>query len=219
MYRFFKRFFDIFLCSLAIIVLLPLFLFAFIGVKISSKGPALYISKRIKKDHKEFNFYKFRSMHVTNKDKGLFVQDEERVFPFGRFIRKFKIDELPQLFNVIKGDMSIVGPRPMMSSSVDQLYQDKYLSVLSVKPGLTSVASLYDYIIGDEYKDNDKYVQEVLPKKLELELYYVHHRSFLYDFSLILRTIATIFLAFFGLKKKMRIKELNTINENKNKSI
>ena len=112
MYRFFKRFLDIVLSLIAIIVLFPVYIFAFIGVKVSSKGPALYISIRTKKDHKDFKFYKFRSMHITDKDKGLFVEDKDRLFAFGKFIRKTKIDELPQLFNIFAGQMSVVGPRP-----------------------------------------------------------------------------------------------------------
>lgn len=100
----------------------------------------------------------------------MFVADADRLFTVGKVIRRLKIDELPQLINVIKGDMSIVGPRPMVASAVDRLYSGKYEKVASIRPGLTSAASLYDYTVGDTYKDNKIYIKEVLPVKLEMEL-------------------------------------------------
>lgn len=154
-------------------------------------------------------------MHITNKDKGLFVEDKDRLFAFGKFIRKTKIDELPQLFNILKGDMSIVGPRPMQAGNVDEIYCGKYQEVLSKKPGLTSVASLYDYVVGDEYTDNERYINEVLPIKRELELLYVKKQSFFYDASLVIRTMVAILATIFGKKKSIKIKELKLINETK----
>lgn len=190
--KYLKRFFDIVLCSSAIVGLSPVFLITAVAIHASSPGPVFYKSERSGLHKRPFHFYKFRSMHQTNKDKGMFVADSDRVFKVGRIIRRLKIDELPQLLNVIKGDMSIVGPRPMVASAVDRLYSGKYAVINEVKPGLTSAASLYDYTVGDTYQDDEAYRREVLPVKLELERYYVEHESFLYDVQLVLRTIVTI---------------------------
>ncbi|MBR3108792.1 MAG: sugar transferase [Clostridia bacterium] len=190
--KYIKRFFDVFLSSLALIVLSPVFLVTGIAIKLSSPGSVFYYSERAGLHKKPFHFYKFRSMHQTNRDKGMFIADADRVFKVGKIIRKLKIDELPQLINVIKGDMSIVGPRPMVASAVDRLYCGKYEKVADVRPGLTSAASLFDYTVGDSYTDDAAYKREVLPVKLEMELYYVEHESFHYDLDLVWRTIVTI---------------------------
>ena len=141
----------------------------------------LDISDRAGINGKPFRFYKFRSMHVTNHDRGMFQADPERLFPVGKLIRRLKIDELPQLLNVIKGDMSIVGPRPMTLEGVDRFYIGRYEIVRSVKPGLTSAASLFDYTVGENYYDESAYEAVVLPIKKEMEYYYVMNRSFKYD--------------------------------------
>lgn len=195
-----KRLLDITLCSFAAVVLSPAFLLTAILIKSSSPGPALYKSDRAGKDHKRFHFYKFRSMHVTDADKGLFVADKDRLFPVGKMIRRLKIDELPQLINILKGDMSIVGPRPMPWNSVDTTYYGRYQRILTVRPGLTSAASLYDYTVGDTYTDNEKYIKEVLPIKLDMEMLYVEKQSFLYDCNLVWRTVVTILQVMAGKK-------------------
>lgn len=199
MYKLFiKRFLDVLFCSVALVFLSPLYLLTAIAIKLSSPGPVFYYSERTGKNHKPFKFYKFRSMHVTNADKGLFIADAERVFTVGKIIRRLKIDELPQLINVINGDMSMVGPRPMTVMSVDKIYYGKYQRILNIKPGLTSAASLFDYTVGDTYKDDKAYIKEVLPIKLEMELMYVERQSFLYDAELFFRTLATIFQVLTG---------------------
>lgn len=201
MYPFFKRVLDIVLCTFAIIALSPIYLLTIIGIEISSPGTVLYHSMRAGKNKKSFKFYKFRSMHPPKgRKKDMFVADPDRVFKFGRLIRRLKIDELPQLFNVVKGDMSIVGPRPMTVEHVDELYSGRYEKVSFVKPGLTSPASLYDYTVGDTYKDNEAYRREVLPMKMEMELLYVERQNFYYDASLVWRTIVTILQVFVGKK-------------------
>lgn len=187
-----KRALDIILCSIALIVLSPVYLFAAIGVWVSDPGPVLYHSERVGIDYKPFKFYKFRSMKQTKHDKGLFIADPDRVFPFGKLIRRLKIDELPQLINILKGDMSIVGPRPLPLETAKKQYCGKYAPISKVRPGLTSAASLYDYMIGDTYSDNEAYQREVLPVKLEMELYYIKHESLNYDIDLIIRTMKTI---------------------------
>lgn len=208
-----KRLLDIVLCSIALIVLSPIFLIAIIGIKMSSRGPIFYYSKRAGIHKQPFNFYKFRSMHLTTSDKHLCVADENRVFPFGKVMRRLKIDELPQLLNVLKGDMSIVGPRPLMIESVDKFYTGKYAPVLNTKPGLTSAASLYDYIVGDTYKDDVAYRKEVVPVKMEMELLYIEKQSFLYDCQLVWRTMVTILGVFFGKKSFKEQPELAVVKE------
>ena len=196
--KYLKRVLDIILCSFALIILSPIFLIVAIAIKLSSPGPVFYYSKRAGLNKKPFNFYKFRSMHIVDEDKHLCVADTDRVFKTGKIIRRLKIDELPQLLNVIKGDMSIVGPRPLMIESVDKFYSGKYARVLEVKPGLTSAASLFDYTVGDTYKDDIAYRREVVPVKMEMELMYIIKQSFIYDCELVLRTIITIFLVMIG---------------------
>lgn len=214
MYHFTKRVLDIILCGFALIVLSPIFLFATIGILVSSPGPVFYHSNRAGLNRKPFNFYKFRSMHVPKwKKKDMFVADPDRTFKFGKLMRRLKIDELPQLVNVLKGDMSIVGPRPMTVEHVDEIYSGKYEIISSVKPGLTSAASLYDYTVGDTYKDNDAYRREVLPVKLEMELYYVQNQSFAYDVELVIRTIRTIILVLVGQNTFKEQKELSYIKK------
>lgn len=213
--RYPKRFFDIFLCTLALIVLSPVFLITAVAIKLSSPGSVFYFSERAGLHKKPFHFYKFRSMHQTKQDKGLFVADADRVFKVGKIIRRLKIDELPQLINVIKGDMSIVGPRPMVASAVERLYTGRFEIVANVRPGLTSAASLYDYTVGDTYKDDNAYKKEVLPIKLEMERYYVQHEGFLYDCQLVWRTIVTIVQVVFGKKEFKPQPEYITLMQSK----
>ena len=188
-----KRALDILLCGFALLVLSPLFLLTAVAIKLSSPGPVFYYSLRQGKDKVPFKFYKFRSMHAPRgADKGLCVADADRLFAVGRIIRRLKIDELPQLVNVLRGDMSIVGPRPMVHGGADDFYSGKYAPVASIRPGLTSPASLYDYVVGDSVTDERLYRETVLPVKLELELLYVHKESFFHDTSLVFRTMFSI---------------------------
>ncbi len=213
MYPIIKRFLDIFLCSIALIILSPVFLLTIIGIELSSPGTVFYHSLRAGKNKKPFKFYKFRSMHAPKgKKKDMFVADPNRVFGFGKLMRRLKIDELPQLINVIKGDMSIVGPRPMTAEHVNEIYSGKYETVSTVEPGLTSPASLYDYTVGDTYKDNEAYRREVLPVKLELEKIYVERRNLWYDCQIVWRTIVTILQVMLGKKRFMNIPEITQIN-------
>lgn len=186
-----KRALDIGLSSLSLAAFSPVFAATAVGIRLSSPGPVFYYSERVGKDGKRFRFYKFRSMHITDNEKHTYIADEDRLFAFGRLIRRLKIDELPQLINIFAGDMSVVGPRPMTELGVS-MYTGKYEKILSAKPGLTSAASLYDYTVGETYDDVEKYAREVLPVKQEMELYYVEHESFRYDAELVLRTMKTI---------------------------
>ena len=205
-----KRILDVGLSAFSLAVFSPVFAVTAAGIKISSPGPVFYYSERVGKDGKRFHFYKFRSMHITNNEKHTYIADEDRLFAFGRLIRRLKIDELPQLINIFNGDMSIVGPRPMTELGVG-MYAGKYEKILSIRPGLTSAASLYDYTVGETYTDVGKYAAEVLPVKQEMELYYVTHEGFRYDAELVLRTMLTILEIAAGKKKFAPQKELSKI--------
>lgn len=200
-YRFIKRLFDLFWSCVAIICLSPLLLLISLIIKITSKGPILYKATRVGKNGKIFLCYKFRSMKVDSGSVKLTtLKNDDRIYPFGRFLRNTKMDELPQLFNILSGKMSIVGPRPEDKENADLVYTGEYINILSVKPGLTSPASLYDYTHGEKYQDENLYKEEFLPKKLKLELYYVEHKNFFYDVGLILKTVGIIILTVFGKK-------------------
>ncbi|MBR1495698.1 MAG: sugar transferase [Acidaminococcaceae bacterium] len=192
-YLFFKRIFDIVASFLSIIFFLIPWIFIGIFIKIQSPGPAIFRPIRIGKDGKPFVLYKFRSMRV---DSGAIhvttLRNDTRIFPFGSFLRKSKLDETPQLINILKGEMSVIGPRPEDKINADRLYVGKYKEILSVKPGLSSPASLYDYTHGELYETEEEYVNEFEPKKLDVELYYVKHRTMLYDLQVVWRTMVTI---------------------------
>lgn len=192
-YESIKRTFDVFCATLGIIGTSPIWLFAVIGIEISDPGPVFYMARRVGKDNREFRMYKFRSMRVDRgaNEKG-FKADANRIFKFGELIRRLKIDELPQLLNILKGDMSIVGPRP---ASVDQveIVRAGINEVASyVKPGLTGPSALYDYIYGDTIEDEAKYEEKVLPTRLELDVYYVRRRGCLFDIQMIWWTVICI---------------------------
>ncbi len=194
MYRFSKRCFDIFFSLLGILFLLLLFLFVAIAIKCSSKGPVLFKQERVGKNGKTFKIWKFRSMVVDAEAKGrqITTDGDSRITKVGKFIRKTKIDELPQLFNVLSGKMSFVGPRPEVPRYVE-LYTEEQRKVLTVKPGITDLASIEYRNENDllkEAEDPDrKYIEEIMPAKLELNLKYIEKAGFFYDIGLIFKTV------------------------------
>lgn len=189
MYPIAKRSLDILFAVCFLFVFSPVYIISWLIIKIVSPGPAIYKAERVGKDGKLFKCYKFRSMRVdSGKVRLTTLENDERIFPFGKFIRKTKIDEMPQVVNILKGEMSVVGPRPEDKENADKVYVGEFIHILDVKPGLTSTASLYDYTHGEKFEDEESYEKEFMPKKLKLELYYVNHRSFWYDIVLVLRT-------------------------------
>jgi len=195
--RFGKRIFDILASSIGLIVLSPLFLYIAIWIKLSSKGPIFYTQKRVARDFKEFNLYKFRSM-VVGADKrgpGVTSSDDDRITKVGKFIRKTKLDELPQLLNVLKGDMSLVGPRPELMKFV-KFKKDEYKKVLSVRPGITDNAAIAfrnEEEIMAQFEDKEKaYIEHILPKKIKLYYRYIDNISLPNDIKLILKTLKVI---------------------------
>lgn len=209
MYDFIKRCFDLLFSALFLIVFSPVYLLTMIIIKIISPGPAIYKAARVGKGGRLFTCYKFRSMRVdSGKVRLTTLENDDRIFPFGRFIRKTKVDEMPQVINILKGEMSVVGPRPEDKENVDKVYVGEYVHIMDVKPGLTSTASLYDYTHGELYEDEESYEKKFMPKKLKLELYYINHRSLWYDFVLILKTAWLIILKTCGKKEFGEPKEL-----------
>lgn len=195
MYEFLKRCFDLLFAVCFLVVFSPVYIISWLIVKIVSPGSAIYKAERVGKGGKLFKCYKFRSMRLdSGKVRLTTLENDDRIFPFGKFIRKAKIDEMPQVVNILKGEMSVVGPRPEDKENADKVYVGKFVHILDVKPGLTSTASLYDYTHGEMFEDEESYEKEFMPKKLKLELYYVNHRSFWYDIQLVLRTAWLIIL-------------------------
>jgi lipopolysaccharide/colanic/teichoic acid biosynthesis glycosyltransferase len=192
-----KRVFDIIATLIGGILLLPLIVPIAIWIKLSSKGPLFYVQKRVGKDFKEFDLYKFRSMIVDADKVGPSVTsgDDPRITKVGKIIRRTKIDELPQLLNVLKGDMSLVGPRPEVMKFVEQK-KAEYKKVLSVKPGITDNAAIEfrdEETIMQQYDDKEKaYIDIVLPQKIELYYKYIENMTFTNDIKLILQTLKVI---------------------------
>lgn len=195
--KFWKRIFDIVATMIGSAILLPIIIPIALWIKLSSKGPLFYIQKRVGKDFKEFNLYKFRSMIVDADRVGPSVTsgDDTRITKIGKIIRRTKIDELPQLLNVLKGDMSLVGPRPEVMKFVEEK-KEEYKKVLSVKPGITDNAAIEfrdEETIMEQYKDKEKaYIEIVLPQKIELYYNYIDTISFTKDIKLILKTLKVI---------------------------
>ena len=192
-YRFIKRLFDICASTIALIVLIPVWLVAIVGILISDPGPIFYFAKRATKDNRIFKMYKFRSMRVDkNANEKSLRPEQDRIFPFGRFIRATKIDELPQLLNVFLGDMAVVGPRPAAVDQISITRGGENAVVANVKAGLTSPSALYDYLYGDRIEDEDEYMDKVAPTRLALDRYYVGKQNIGYDIKLIWYTVLCI---------------------------
>ena len=199
MYKRIKRFLDIVCALLGIIGTSPFWLFAIIGILISDWGPVFYTSTRIGKDNKPFRMFKFRSMRVAEDvDESSLRADEDRIFAFGRLMRKLKIDELPQLLNVLNGTMSVIGPRPVANDQKDLFRTGKWNLAAEVAVGLSGPAALYDFLYGDQFTDEAEYMEKVFPTRRELEYVYVKKMSFGYDLKMVWWTIESIVLAVFG---------------------
>ncbi|MGQ9610071.1 MAG: sugar transferase [bacterium] len=192
-----KRLFDIIVSIIALILLLPFLLLIAILIKITSPGPVFYKGKRVGKGGKIFYMYKFRSM-VANADRigtDLTKYKDSRITPFGSFLRKTKIDEVPNLIDVLIGNMSLVGPRPE-SPQYTKYYNERQKKVLSIRPGITGLAQLEnrneDLKLKDQEDPEKYYIQELMPKKLEIDLYYLENRSFLMDIIILLKTLLPV---------------------------
>lgn len=189
-----KRLFDITASFFGILILSPLLIFIGLWVGLSSKGGVFYKQIRVGRNNKDFKLYKFRSMRVNSDKQGLLTvgSKDSRITKAGYFIRKYKIDELPQLFNVLKGDMSFVGPRPEVRRYVD-LYSEEQMKVLSVRPGITDPASIKyrneNDLLSSESNPEQYYIQHIMPDKLKINIDYINTRTFIKDIKIIFQTI------------------------------
>ncbi len=192
-----KRAFDFIAALLGFVILLPLFVILWLWVVFDSPGGGFYRQIRVGKSGKDFGLWKFRTMHVNADKKGLLTVGgrDPRVTKAGYYLRKYKLDELPQLINVLVGDMSLVGPRPEVRKYVSMYTKDQ-LSVLDVRPGITDYASI-EYMDENELlaksdHPEETYIKEIMPAKLRLNLKYIQERSFVGDVGIIIRTVSKI---------------------------
>ncbi len=192
-----SRLVDIILSLLFIVILFPIIIIIAIWIKLDSSGTILYRQARVGRFGKEFMLYKFRSMAVGSDKESLLTygKNSNRITSSGKFLRKFKLDELPQLVNVIAGDMSIVGPRPEVRKYVD-LYTDEQKSVLNVRPGITDYASIKYYneaqILDQQSNPEEYYINTIMPEKIRLNQKYLQNPSLTNYFSIIVNTIKAI---------------------------
>ena len=191
------RFFDFILSLVGLVVLAPIFIVLAIWIKIDSKGPVFYKQVRVGQNGIDFGLFKFRSMVVDADKRGLITVGgrDPRITRSGYFIRKYKLDELPQLINVLVGDMSLVGPRPEVRKYVD-LYTDEQQKVLSVKPGITDYASIEymdeNEILGKSSDPEKTYIEEIMPEKIKYNMKYIQNKNVSEYFKIIFLTLLKI---------------------------
>jgi len=192
-----KRCFDIVLASIGLILFTPLFLYIALRIYKEDKGPIFYRGERVGLRGKPFRIYKFRTMVVNAEKVGpsSTSDDDPRITKIGRFLRKYKLDELPQLINVLKGEMSFVGPRPEVPSEV-ATYNEEERKILSVRPGITDWASLTYHNEGEILKGaedpHQAYREKIRPGKIKLAMKYVDKQSFFIDLRIIMDTLRTL---------------------------
>ena len=194
-----KRLFDIFFSGLGLIMLSPFFLIMAIGIKLDSKGPVFYRGLRVGLHGKPFRIFKFRSMVIDTETNGISStsKNDNRITKVGEIIRKYKLDEIPQLFNVFFGDMSIVGPRPEVQKFVDQ-YNEEEKIILTVRPGITDFASIKFHNEGEIIENSgiidadEAYMKLIRPEKLRLQMKYVIKQNIITDFKIIFLTFRKI---------------------------
>ncbi|MEN3324107.1 sugar transferase [Mariniflexile soesokkakense] len=192
-----KRCFDISFSIIGLILLAPLLILISILIKIDSKGPILFIQGRVGKNNKDFNIYKFRTMQIQSETKGLLTlgNNDSRITKIGYFLRRYKIDEFPQLLNILKGDMSFVGPRPELRYYVN-FYSEDDMKIFVVRPGITGLASLKYRneveLLKAAENPEEFFIKTIIPDKLKYNKEYIKRRSFFFDLKLIFITIAKV---------------------------
>jgi lipopolysaccharide/colanic/teichoic acid biosynthesis glycosyltransferase len=199
-----KRLFDVVVAALGLVIAAPVLLMAALGIRLSSPGPLLYRARLIGRNGRPFTMFKLRTMHVDHGGPSSVITAEQdaRVFAFGRPLRRLKIDELPQLVNVLRGEMSLVGPRPQHPDIVRRYYAPEHWETLRVRPGLASPGSLYDSTHGEPLvgsADPERaYAERLLPLVLALDRAYVRRASLWYDATIVGRTLLVIAASLFG---------------------
>lgn len=193
-----KRLFDIIASGLGLIILSPLFAVVALWIKLDSRGPVFFRQVRVGRGNKDFRIFKFRSMRPDSDRKGLITVGgrDPRVTRSGYYIRKYKLDEFPQLINVFMGDMSLVGPRPEVRKYVD-MYTPEQMRILDVRPGITSLASIRyreeNEILGSSSDPEKAYVEEIMPDKIRIDLEYVEKAGLWTDIKVIFETFGKVF--------------------------
>ena len=196
-----KWLFDVLFSVFGLIITIPVLTIVALVIKISSPGPVFYRGERLGKGGKIFRIFKFRTMVPDAEKLGgpSTAGDDPRLLKIGHFLKRYQLDELPQLINVLKGEMSFVGPRPEVKIYVDMMTEEERKIIFSVKPGITDLASLFNFHEGEVLRgsaDPEKdYMERIRPTKIKLQLEYVKNRSFLLDLKIILRTILKIFIS------------------------
>ena len=191
------RFFDILFSIIGLVLLSPLFTVLYLLIRIESQGGGFYSQERIGKNGKPFKLFKFRSMRIGSDKKGLITigEKDNRITKTGFILRKYKLDELPQLWNVFIGDMSLVGPRPEVKKYTD-LYTEEQKQVLQVRPGITDWASIKyvdeNKILGESKDPEDAYVNLIMPNKIKLNMVYIQHQTLAEYFKIIFTTFKEI---------------------------
>jgi lipopolysaccharide/colanic/teichoic acid biosynthesis glycosyltransferase len=194
-----KRLFDIAFSFFGLIIVLPLIGLVAVLIKLDSPGPVFYRGQRIGRFGKPFKIFKFRTMVENAEKTGVFstAADDPRLTKIGRFLKKYQLDELPQLINILKGEMSFVGPRPEVKFYIEMMTEEEKNIILSVRPGITDWASLWNFHEGEILKGSlnpDKVYQEkIRPEKIRLQIKYVKERSFLKDIEIIWKTVMKVF--------------------------
>lgn len=193
---FLKRLFDIVASFCGIVILFPLIVIVSILIKLTSKGPVLFKQVRVTKNGRLFKIYKFRTMRENSEgNKQITVGNDSRITGVGHILRKTKLDELPQLFNVLKGEMSLVGPRPEVPKYVE-LYTEEQREILKVSAGITDYASIYfsneSELLGEAENPEEFYIKKIMPYKIELNKKYIKEIGIVTDIKLIILTILKI---------------------------
>ncbi|MHB1108474.1 MAG: sugar transferase [Lutibacter sp.] len=192
-----KRLFDIVFSFLGLVFLAPIWLLIVVLMLATSKGPIIYKQVRVGKNNKDFKIFKFRTMHVNADKLGLLsVGDRDpRITQIGYYLRKFKLDELPQLTNVLIGDMSFVGPRPEVRKYVN-FYNQEQMQVFKARPGITDLASIEfrneSELLSNQEDPDSYYINVIMPKKLQINLDYLKERTFIKDVAVIVKTFFSI---------------------------
>lgn len=199
MYKYIKRILDVVCALLGIIGTSPIWVVGIVGILVSDWGPIFYTANRIGKGNKPFKMYKFRSMRVDKAaNESSLRPDQDRIFWWGKVIRKLKIDELPQLLNILNGTMSVIGPRPVANDQKNLFRTGKWNLAAEVAVGLSGPAALYDFIYGDQFTDEEEYMEKVFPTRRELEYVYVKKMCFSYDVKMVVYTVICILYALVG---------------------
>ncbi len=192
-----KRCFDVVFSILGLCILSPILIFIAVLIKIDSKGPVLFVQERVGKNNIDFNIFKFRTMRVQSQKKGLLTlgNNDSRITKIGYFLRRYKIDEFPQLINILKGDMSFVGPRPELRYYVN-FYNEDDMQIFAVRPGITGLASLKYRneveLLKAVENPEDFFIHTIIPDKLKYNKEYIRKRNFFFDLKLIGITIIKV---------------------------